>query len=440
MNRMPAIERNSTEVRAADGLLGWIPAIVLGYATLLTPLFLQQNVSSADTPADMAGTAVASQGVNVSNQIFWMLMLFLTAFASRHKFFLFLDTLRKPLVAIIGIYMAIAFASVVWSPAPSVGFRRAVLQLIVLVTVVVPVFLVEDRKAQIDRLVAIFLVTIGINLIAVLLLPAGRLGHQGIYSHKNELGLVAAYGFIFCLYAIIRYHGLLRIAALACAFAAMLELVLSQSKTSLGLAIIMPLISLVVVFTARLMRINALFPLLFCMFSGLAGGVFVAYLADFGFSDLSMLLFDDTTFTGRTIIWSFLADVIGRAPLLGQGYGSFWDIGPGSIVLREAPGFVVYLLQGHSGYVDVTVELGFVGLVLLLAFLMCVLYYVGKAASGAGGDLTLTWLFMTCALIGLCHNALESSWFRGYSIVWMLFLLIGAWAQAFSDEDLPSRR
>jgi O-antigen ligase len=436
MNRMPALGRETAEVGVGDGLLGWIPAITIAYATILTPLLLQQNVAAVD---EAAGAASVTQGSNFGNQIFWILMLMLTGYASRHRLTQLLDVLRKPLVVLIGIYMILAFASILWSPAPSVDFRRATLQFIVLATVVLPVFLAENRMAQIDRLVAVFLVTIAINLVAVLVLPTGRLGHQGIYSHKNELGLVVAYGFVFCLYAIVRYRGLVRILAFACACAALLELVLSQSKTSLGLAVMMPLIALAVVGASRLMRVNALLPLAFALFACVSGGLFVAHLIDFSFADFSMLLFDDTTFTGRTVIWNFLADVISREPLLGQGYGSFWDIGEGSIVQREAPGFVAYLLQGHNGYVDVTVELGLLGLAVLLAFLTCVLYNVGRAASGRGGDIALTWLFMICILIGLCHNMLESSWFRGYSVVWMVFLLVGAWAQAFSDDAVATR-
>ncbi|WJH37656.1 hypothetical protein N7E02_02140 (plasmid) [Aliirhizobium terrae] len=187
----------------------------------------------------------------------------MTGYASRNRLFRLLDVVKKPLFLIIAVYMVLAFASIIWSPAPSVAFRRAILQAIVLATVVIPVFLADDHLAQLNRLVMVFLLTIGINLVAVLVLPAGRLGHEGIYSHKNELGLVAAYGFVFCLYGIVRYEGILRLLAMACAVAAMFELVLSQSKTSLGLAVVMPLIAFFVVATSRLIRINALYPTLF---------------------------------------------------------------------------------------------------------------------------------------------------------------------------------
>ncbi|HEV7250023.1 MAG TPA: O-antigen ligase family protein [Shinella sp.] len=426
VNNGLAVRQEQRQVRASDGLLGWVPAIAIGYATILTPLLVFRTTPAVEDPA----IAAAASGSNLLNQVFWLFLLVSTAFAFRHRLARFEEALKQPVVVLVGLYMLLAFASIVWSPAPSIAFRRATLQFIVIATVVLPAFLVDDPRAQIDRVMAVFFVTIAINLVAVLLLPAGRLGHQGIYTHKNELGLVVAYGFVFCLYGVWRLSGLGRLIALALAAAAQLELVVSKSKTSLGLALLIPLIALAVVAASRFLRINALYPLFFGLLACLFGGLFVANLVDFSFADFSMLLFDDTTFTGRTIIWDFLGDVISRRPILGQGYGSFWDIGPGSIVLTEAPGFVATLLQGHSGYVDVTVELGLAGLAVLLAFLACVLLSVGRAPNDGRTGMAEAWLFMSVVIVTLCHNMLESSWFRGYSVVWMLFLLVGAWAQA----------
>lgn len=420
-------DRADERRRTDDGLLGWLPAIVVGYATLLMPLFLQQSVYSASDPSAGAPT---SQGTNLGNQVFWLLLLFAVLYACRDRVDRMVALLRQPLVAIMVIYMVAAFLSIAWSPAPAIAFRRAMLQFIVIAAVILPTLLVDNPKAQIDRLLGVFFATIAVNLVAIILLPASRLGHQGIYSHKNDFGLIVAYGFIFCLFGIARLKGPGRFLAVALAVAALLELVVSRSKTSLGLAVLVPLLAMFVVGMSRLLRVNALYPLVFGLVAFILCGVFVAHLVDFSFADLSMLLFDDTTFTGRTTIWSFLADVISRAPFLGQGYGSFWDIGPGSIVQREAPGFVAELLQGHNGYIDVSVELGLFGLVTLLVFLACVIHAIGRAASDTRVDFSLAWLFLSCAIIGLCHNMLESSWFRGYSVVWMIFLLAGGWAGA----------
>lgn len=425
VNNGAAIGQAQLQARASDGLLGWVPAIAISYATIFMPLLVFRTASEVDDSA----VASAAPGSNLLNQVFWLLLLISTIFAIRHRLSRLEEALTRPIIVVVAVYMLLAFASIVWSPAPSLAFRRATLQFIVIATVVLPAILVDDLKAQIFRVTVVFFVTIAFNLVAVLLLPAGRLGHQGIYTHKNELGLVVAYGFVFCLYGVWRLKALGRFVALGLAAAGLLELVVSRSKTSLGLALLIPLIALAVVAASRFLHVNALYPLFFGLLTCIFGGLFVANLIDFSFADFSMLLFDDTTFTGRTIIWDFLGDVISRRPILGQGYGSFWDVGVGSIVLTEAPGFVASLLQGHNGYVDVTVELGLSGLVLLLLFLVCVLANVGRAPNDPSFSLAESWLFMSVAVVTLCHNMLESSWFRGYSVVWMLFLLVGAWAQ-----------
>ncbi|WJH37655.1 hypothetical protein N7E02_02135 (plasmid) [Aliirhizobium terrae] len=71
-NRISTIEDIRPAAVARDGLLGWMPAIVLGYATILTPLFLQQTASAVGDPS----TAAQTQGSNLANQIFWILILF----------------------------------------------------------------------------------------------------------------------------------------------------------------------------------------------------------------------------------------------------------------------------------------------------------------------------------------------------------------------------
>lgn len=426
-NRVIHAHRDDQVSHASDGLLGWVPAIVLGYATILTPLLLQRSLYPTDASA---AAASSDHGSNLFNQVFWLLLICAVLYVCRNKLKQLVGLLRRPLVVIIISYMVIAFASILWSPTPTIAFRRATLQFIVLAAVVLPTLLARNTRAQVDRLVVVFFITIALNLAAVILLPAGRLGHQGIHSHKNEFGLITAYGFIFCLYGMVRLQGLGRLLATGLAMAALAELVVSRSKTSLGLAILIPLVALVILGVSRALRVNALFPLVLGLAALILSGIFIAHLADFGFADISMLLFDDTTFTGRTTIWNFVGDVIGRAPFLGQGYASFWDIGPGSIVMREAPGFVVELLQGHNGYIDVTVELGVCGLAVLLAFLSCSVLDIGRAANDTRVEFALAWLFLSCVIVGLCHNMLESSWFRGYSVAWLIFLLAGGWANA----------
>ena len=73
----------------------------------------------------------------------------------------------------------------------------------------------------------------------------------------------------------------------------------------------------------------------------------------------------DVTLTDRTDLWTDLMDIAAERPLLGVGYGAFWIGNTHNLWDRHLwrPN------QGHNGYLDVYLELGVVGLVLLLAVL-----------------------------------------------------------------------
>lgn len=418
--------------KAGDGFLGWVPAIVIAYAILLSPLFFAQEATDV---SDAAAAAASASRANLANQLFWIALFGAVLVTGRNRFGRLIAALRQPTVIIILAYLALALASVLWSPVPSIAFRRAMLQVIVLTAIICPVYMANDRQAQLERLVLVFLVTVIVNMVPAIFQPPGPIGHEGIYSHKNEFGLVAAYAFIFSLYAVVRLSGVLRLVAAACIVLALFELVVSQSKTSLGLSILIPAVSLFVVGLSGLLNIRSAYLLLFCAVLAIAGYLFFNFLFDYHFSDLSMLLFNDTTFTGRTVIWDFIFGIISREPLLGQGYGSFWGIGSDSIAAREAPGFVAFLLQSHNGYVDVVLELGVVGFFLLILLLFSMLFDVsrlrgeGDRANGGAGRAE-AWLFMSVALVAICHNMLESSWFRQYFLAWLLFVLVAAFSSA----------
>jgi O-antigen ligase len=71
----------------------------------------------------------------------------------------------------------------------------------------------------------------------------------------------------------------------------------------------------------------------------------------------------DSTFTGRTTIWSAVSDVASRNPLFGVGYGGYWG-------LEDEVTSTIGVKEGHNGYLDVYLDAGIVGIVLLFTFLL----------------------------------------------------------------------
>jgi len=81
---------------------------------------------------------------------------------------------------------------------------------------------------------------------------------------------------------------------------------------------------------------------------------------------LASALGRDPTFTGRTVIWKAVMST-DTNPLVGTGYESFW-LGPRvrQVWAQTGPG----INEAHNSYLDVYVNLGIVGLCLLLCFLI----------------------------------------------------------------------
>jgi O-antigen ligase len=107
-------------------------------------------------------------------------------------------------------------------------------------------------------------------------------------------------------------------------------------------------------------------------------------------------------------------------PLFGYGFNSFWGMGAASPALREGNGFITSILQAHNGFLDVRLETGYVGLVVLAVVLVTALAQAGRRAESQPA---LGWLCMTLIVTAILHNAMESSFFRGFNLMWIAFLL-----------------
>ncbi len=146
-------------------------------------------------------------------------------------------------------------------------------------------------------------------------------------------------------------------------------------------------------------------------------------LTGFSINRVSYILYGDSTFTGRSIIWDFVESEIEHRPLLGWGYQSFWLVGPDAPSILDAPGWVKDMPNGHNGYLDVKVELGYAGYALFLAFIFATLHAIGRVADRAP---TRAWLLLTLALQIIITNGLESIWMRGFEMLWIVFLILVA--------------
>jgi O-antigen ligase len=124
----------------------------------------------------------------------------------------------------------------------------------------------------------------------------------------------------------------------------------------------------------------------------------------------------NSTLTDRTGIWAM---VLGMAknPLLGTGFESFW-LGP-----RLQKIWSVYSwgpAEAHNGYVEIYLNLGWIGIV-LLAVVIVTGYRTVLAAFRQKlptGNLVLAYF-----VVGVVYNFTEAAFFRMMAPAWILFLL-----------------
>ncbi|SDO97137.1 O-antigen ligase [Klenkia soli] len=122
------------------------------------------------------------------------------------------------------------------------------------------------------------------------------------------------------------------------------------------------------------------------------------------------LLGRDSTLTGRTVIWASVDSVIGEQPYVGFGWGALWHAGvPVTEQLWAVGGFRFY--HAHQAYLDVLLQVGLIGLVLLLSVFLGAMWrqLSRQDAMNHPGHRFAMLTIVTLALYGLVEQAFMSS-------------------------------
>jgi exopolysaccharide production protein ExoQ len=149
----------------------------------------------------------------------------------------------------------------------------------------------------------------------------------------------------------------------------------------------------------------------------------------------------DETLTGRTGLWNDILANASKQPLLGVGFGAFWvgpigyDLYPLSNWSKVTPGWRPN--QGHNGYLDVYVELGLVGIMLLSGVIVTAFKHVLKQMTT---DFDYAKLRVVYLIIILLNNITESSFLKGTHSLWFLFLLFAINVRSVSHSTSPASR
>jgi exopolysaccharide production protein ExoQ len=316
--------------------------------------------------------------------------------------------------------------SVLWSDYPEVSLKRWIKAVNDLVMVMI-VLTDSDRLAAIKR----FLTRTGFLLVPISILiikyypelgrgykPDGRQALTGITNDKNALGttcLLFGLGYLWCFLAAYRdregkhrtrhliVHGSLLVMVLWLFSKAnsMTSLLCFVLASCLIMATSVPALarrrSVVNVLVATVLVVPA-FPLFLDTGTGL--------LKTVG---------RDATITGRTEIWKEVL-AIDTNPILGAGFESFWL---GRPLDQPASGWSFHVNEAHNGYLEVYLNSGWVGVVLLAAVIVTgYRNVIGLLCRDSeAGTLLLAYF-----VVELMYSFTEAG-FRMMNLVWICFLL-----------------
>lgn len=147
---------------------------------------------------------------------------------------------------------------------------------------------------------------------------------------------------------------------------------------------------------------------------GIIGATYVSLFSGSG-GGLVSAMGKDPTLTGRTNIWKVVLEQAAN-PFLGAGYETFWT-GPRLTAIWA--GTMDRLNQAHNGYLEVYLNLGWIGLALLAAIALKGYRNILRSLARNENAASLKLAFFLNALV---YNFTEAG-FRQTTLVWMSFLI-----------------
>jgi len=388
-----------------------LPILACVYACIAFPLILTQ-CSVTDT--------VCQYDARPENKIFWPIMALVSLVFVLQNF----RRIRiPPNILCLLAYLAFAGMSVLWAFNPQLAFVRFSQESMIIICMVLPALLAARNVDMMRGVFLCFAMAALVNIFFVMFRPPLEIkfatwGYTGYFTGKNYLGECAGITVMLSLHELL-HPGRRRALSIVVAIMALTLLIASNSKTALGLVILTPVLAWLILKLRDAAGLSVAVivlsvPLLWSVQSPVTG---------FNVERLSYMLYGDPTFTGRTTIWDFAHSEIAKKPIAGWGYQSFWLAGPNAPSIVDAPGWVKDMPNAHNGYLDAMVELGYIGFILLVSFLLTTLHAAGRMADRDRGR---AWVVLSIMLYIIITNGLESLWMRGFEFLWVVFVIVAA--------------
>lgn len=331
---------------------------------------------------------------------------------------------------------ALCILSTLWSDDPSVSMKQSVELAATIVSAIVIFRRTDGRGLAAALLLATFLVCLLSLLYQRSALSAPLVGLMG---SKNQMGFLSQVliGSATAVLADKKNSIRLRLFALAGVLLGLGDVVLARSAGAWLTTAAAFLAFVVLSFFSRIsFSVRALLVVLLVLV--------LAPLA-FAFQDITQAaqtfqtqtLHKDSTLTGRTELWTAASSVIAESPIIGHGYNAFWQQGNlDAEGLYRANGIGSrYGFNFHNQFLDAQVDLGEIGLCVLIGTLI---YVGGGSMWRATISPTLSGAFMASILVALYSRLpIESTLIGQWNLYTTLWIAIGV--SAFAPGDLASR-
>jgi exopolysaccharide production protein ExoQ len=335
------------------------------------------------------------------------------------------------LILLIG-YMLV---SIIWSDIPYISFKRWIREIVAVVMAFLMLSEQDPRKAMqsIFRRTAYVLIPYSVLLIKYF--PAygrryaaysGAPEWTGVTLQKNGLGRLCLISAFFLIWTLIRRRQgrdvpVLKYQTYADVFVIILALWLLKgppggysasavAALAIGLAMFFSLLWMKkrrTYWGANTLIVIMALVIIFGTATVMTGGATLG-------TNVTSTLGRDQTLTGRTDIWAELLPEAMRTAVLGHGFGGFWTV---------TTQWKYNINEAHNGYLEIILDLGFVGILLFSMFLLSCCW---KARKELVLDFDWGALWICFLLMAAIHNSAESSLnsFTSHLTAILLFLAV----------------
>jgi len=319
--------------------------------------------------------------------------------------------------------------SILWSDFPGVAIRRYIKGLGTVIMILI--ILTENNRDEAFKMVfrKIMFVFVPVSILLIKYYPAigkfyGAWGGEaiiaGLSDNKNSIGRICA----ICNFTVVwdfisqkksQIANLTRPLYIFHIGLSLWLLRLSDSATSL----IVLVVGLAIFFLMKLPAVRSRVKGIVII--GFALLLLSAPLANIFYSQLFGAAIDATghadTFQSRIRLWNDLL-VTDSRPLIGYGFRSYWLGERLSAIWSKYP--ILIPNQAHNGYLDVYLELGIIGLAILLLNTI-VIFKRAIASIAIGNEFGIVQLSLL--IMVLLYNITESA-FRPLHLMWFIFMVI----------------